>query len=260
MTDIETIFSPALLQGLGGQGAASPRPVFVVGMPRSGTTLTEQILAAHPAIFGAGELRHVQMLVDELGGFPAMVAGLKPGELRRMGKTYLDRTSALAPGAKHVIDKLPFNFAYIGLIRLILPDAHIIHVRRNAMDTCLSCYSKLFTGEQLFAYDQTELGRFYRDYEKLSTHWRKVLPATRYLEVAYEAIIADVEGQARRMLGFLGLEWDPACLDFHLSQRAIRTASVNQVRRPVYKNSIGRWQAHEQHLKPLLDALEAAPA
>lgn len=259
MQDIEKTFSVTLLKRLRGQGAPSSRPVFVLGMPRSGTTLVEQILAAHPAIFGAGELRHVQLMVDAISEFPTAAAKLQPEQLRQFGQHYLDRTTALAPGAAHIIDKLPFNFAYAGFIHLILPDARIIHVRRNAIDTCLSCYSKLFTGEQLFAYDQTELGTFYRDYERLSAHWRVIFPTTHYLEVEYEAITDNVEEQARRMLRFLGLEWNPSCLNFHLAHRAIRTASVNQVRQPIYKTSTGRWQAHEEHLRPLLAALAAPP-
>jgi tetratricopeptide (TPR) repeat protein len=259
MQDIETTFSAALLEKLGGQGASSSKPIFVLGMPRSGTTLVEQILATHTEIFGAGELRHVQLLVDDLFGFPGLARLLQPAQLRRLGEAYLSRIGSLAPNAKHVVDKLPFNFAYAGLIRLILPDARIIHVRRNAVDTCLSCYSKLFTGEQKFAYDQTELGTFYRDYERLATHWRKILPATHYLEVAYESLVEDTERQARRMLDFLGLEWDPACLKFHLTQRAIRTASINQVRQPIHNRSAGRWRPYEQHLKPLLVALAEVP-
>ncbi len=255
---IAATFSVPMLKAGQGYGAVSARPVFVLGMPRSGTTLTEQILAAHPAVFGAGELRHVQGIVDGLGGFPGVMDDLPPQMLRHLGQQYLDKIAPLAPGARHVVDKLPFNFAYAGFIRLILPGARIIHVRRNAVDTCLSCYSKLFTGEQLFAYDQTELGTFYRDYEKLAAHWRDVLPATHYLEVEYEAIIGDVEGQARRMLAFLELEWSPACVDFHLARRAVRTASVNQVRQPVYKHSAGRWKAYEPYLQPLLAALGAA--
>jgi tetratricopeptide (TPR) repeat protein len=255
MTQIEERFSAAFLRKMAGSGPGSRRPVFVIGMPRSGTTLTEQILAAHPHVFGAGELRHVQRLADGVEGFPGTFAELAAQNLHALGQAYLDQIAPLAPGARHIVDKLPFNFAYAGMIRLILPGARIIHVRRNAMDTCLSCYSKLFTGEQLFAYDQTELGRFYRDYERLSAHWRKVLPESHYLEIEYEALIEDVEGQARRMIAFLGLGWDPACLDFHRAQRPVRTASVNQVRRPVYKTSAGRWKAYQAYLQPLRSAL-----
>ena len=137
-----------------------------------------------------------------------------------------------------------------------MPDARIIHVRRDPVDTCLSCYSKNFTGANLpFTYDQTELGLFYRDYAALMAHWRATLPATHFLEVDYEAVVDDLEGQARRMIAFLGLAWDPACLEFHRTKRPVRTASVNQVRKPIYRGSVGRWRAHAAYLGPLLKAL-----
>jgi hypothetical protein len=233
--------------------------VFVVGMPRSGTTLVEQILASHGAVFGAGELQHVQTLVTGLGDFPASVPRLAPDQLQAFGQRYLDTVTPLARGKIRLVDKMPVNFVYAGLIRLILPEARIIHCRRDPVDTCLSCYSKLFTAEQSFSYDQTEIGQFHRDYQKITAHWRAVLPATHFLEVDYEAVVEDVEAQARRMLAFLELEWDPACLDFHLTKRPVKTASVNQVRQPVYKSSAGRWRQHAAQLAPLLAALEITP-
>jgi tetratricopeptide (TPR) repeat protein len=258
MQSIATVFSPELLARFAGQGAASDMPVFVVGMPRSGTTLVEQILASHPAIHGAGELSHVQSLVGALGDFPAAVTSLTPERLRAMGEHYLAGLRKVSGGKPHVVDKMPVNFAYAGLIRLMLPDAKLIHCRRDPVDTCLSCYSKLFTAEQSFSYDLGELGQFHRDYQQLTAHWREVLPATQFLEVEYEAVVEDVEGQARRMLDFLGLPWDPACLAFHETKRPVKTASVNQVRQPVYKSSSGRWRKHAAQLGPLLDALGVA--
>jgi len=252
-------FSEDLLARMGGQGAASRLPVFVVGMPRSGTTLVEQILASHGAVFGAGELQHVQTLVTGLGDFPASVPRLGPDQLQAFGQRYLDTVTPLARGKIRLVDKMPVNFVYAGLIRLILPEARIIHCRRDPVDTCLSCYSKLFTAEQSFSYDQTEIGQFHRDYQKITAHWRAVLPATHFLEVDYEAVVENVEAEARRMLAFLELEWDPACLDFHLTKRPVKTASVNQVRQPVYKSSAGRWRQHAAHLAPLLAALEITP-
>ena len=150
---------------------------------------------------------------------------------------------------------MPANFLHAGLIHLILPNARIIHARRDPVDTCLSCYSKLFGGEQAFSYDQAELGRFYRDYQALMAHWRNVLPASHFIEVDYENVVEDIEREARRMLEFLGLDWEPACLDFHQTKRPVRTSSVNQVRQPVYKTSAGRWRKHAEHLGPLLAAL-----
>lgn len=173
-----------------------------------------------------------------------------------MGETYLSKIADLAAGRAHVLDKLPANFIHLGLIRLILPQARIIHCRRDPVDTCLSCYSKLFTSEQPFTYDLSELGRFHRDYQKLMAHWRTVVPDTHLLEVAYEDVVEDTEGQVRRALEFLELPWDDACLAFHKSSRPVRTASVNQVRQPVYKTSRGRWHAHAANLGHLLQALD----
>jgi len=260
MRSIAAAFSPALLERLAGSGAASELPVFVVGMPRSGTTLIEQILASHPQVFGAGELPALQQLVDGVGDYPAAAERLAPGDLARLGRAYLARIEKLAEGKRRVVDKMPANFLHAGLIRLILPGARIIHCRRDAMDTCLSCYARLFEGDQLFAYDQVELGRFYRDYRDLMAHWRAVLPADRFLEVDYEAVVDDLETQARRLVEFVGLPWDEACLRFHETRRPVRTSSVNQVRRPIYRTSKGRWRAYARHLEPLRAALGSAAA
>jgi tetratricopeptide (TPR) repeat protein len=260
LASIAETFSAGLLRAKGGAGAASAMPVFVLGMPRSGTTLIEQILASHPAVHGAGELRHMQRLVDGLGAFPQVVPELAPERLKEMGQAYLARIAPLAQGRRHVVDKMPSNFLYAGLIRLILPDARIIHTRRDPVDTCLSCYSKLFAAEQAFSYDQTELGLFHAGYQKLMAHWRAVLPASHFLEVDYEAVVDDLEAEARRMIDFLGLPWDAACLEFHRTERPVLTASVNQVRQPIYRTSAGRWRAHAAQLQPLLAALGVAAA
>ncbi|HTY66464.1 MAG TPA: sulfotransferase [Alphaproteobacteria bacterium] len=255
MKSIAAVFTPALLARLAGAGGNSALPVFIVGMPRSGTTLIEQILASHPLVHGAGELSILQRIVDGLGEYPAAVERLTRDDFGRMGRAYLARVEKLAGGKRHVVDKMPANFLRAGLIRLILPDARIIHCRRDPADTCLSCYSRLFEGEQAFAYDQVELGRFHRDYQGLMAHWRAVLPADRLLDVDYEAVVDDLEGQARRLVEFLGLPWDAACLRFHETRRAVRTASVNQIRQPVYTTSKHRWRKHARHLGPLLEAL-----
>lgn len=260
MASIPQVFTSALLEAKAGQGAASDVPVFVLGMPRSGTTLLEQVLASHPDIHGAGEMRHMQGLVDSLGSFPNSAAGLTPEQLAAMGAAYLGRVAPLAQGRRHVVDKMPSNFLYAGLIRLILPDARIIHCRRDPVDTCLSCYTKLFTSEQAFSYDLAELGGFHSAYQALMAHWRAALPASHFLDVDYEAVVADLEAEARRILGFLGLPWDNSCLRFHETERPVRTASVNQVRQPVYRSSAGRWRAHAAQLGPLLAALGAATA
>ncbi len=260
MADIAQVFSPALLRERAGQGATSAMPIFVLGMPRSGTTLTEQVLASHPSIHGAGELANLQSIINQIGNYPANVPNLSPATLKEFGERYISEITKLANGKPYVVDKMPINFAYAGLIRLILPNAHIIHSRRDPVDTCLSCYSKLFTAEQSFTYDLSELGAFHRDYQKLTAYWGEVLPKDFFLDVDYEAMVEDLEGQARRMLDFIGLPWDPACLNFHETKRTVRTASVNQVRKPVYKSSSGRWRKHAKQLGPLLQALDIQTA
>jgi hypothetical protein len=236
------------------------RPIFVVGMPRSGTTLVEQILASHPAVFGAGELTDLPTLAAELGRhgppFPDVVTVLPADRLARLGEAYCQRLRACAPAARHVVDKLPANFQLIGLIRLALPGARVIHIERDPIDTCLSCFARLFTGPQLYAYDLTELGHYFRAYQSLMAHWRRVLPAGILLEVRYEDLVDDIEGNARRILAHCGLPWDPGCLAFHRSERTVRTASAAQVRQPLYRHAVGRWHVYGDLARPLLDALQ----
>ena len=233
----------------------SELPVFVIGMPRSGTTLVEQILASHSQVHGAGELSTLRLLVEGGGAYPDACASASGDDLARLGQAYMARVAPLAQGKQRLVDKMPANFLYAGLIPLVLPGARIIHCRRDPVDTCLSCYTKLFSGEQRFTYDQTELGEFYRGYAKLMAHWRLVLPPERFIEVDYEAVVDDLEGEAKRLVSFLGLPWEDACLRFHDSRRVVRTASVNQVRQPIYTTSKGRWQKYADHLGPLLAAL-----
>ena len=251
---IRSAFTPEVMQSLTGVGDPSSLPVFIVGMPRSGTSLIEQILASHPRVFGAGELDLLGQLV---------IAGTSNGITRdwvqTLGPRYLSGIRALAPPRDRITDKMPSNFLFVGLIHIALPNARIIHARRNPVDTCLSCFSKLFAGEQQFAYDLGELGRYYRAYDRLMAHWRDVLPEGRMLEVDYEEVVADLEVQARRIIGYCGLEWNDACLEFHKTERAVRTASVMQVRQPIYRSSIGRWRPYARMLTPLLDALGIDP-
>ncbi|MEJ0067726.1 MAG: sulfotransferase [Pseudomonadota bacterium] len=263
---IPAVFTPAFINRHRDLGAPSPVPVFIVGMPRSGTTLVEQILASHPAVFGAGELEDFRSLTTQFIGptdmptpFPESAASLTGAQLRQLGAAYLDRIQARAPTAARITDKLPINFAYAGLIHLALPQARIIHLRRNPLDTCLSCFSKLFVGEHSYSYELGELGRFYRAYESVMAHWRSVLPPSVMLEVHYEELIDDLEGQARRLVGHCGLEWDPTCLAFHTTQRPVRTASAGQVRQPIYRSSVARWKPYEHLLSPLIEALDGKP-
>jgi tetratricopeptide (TPR) repeat protein len=261
MGRIAEVFSEEKISALAVAGAASHRPVFIVGLPRSGTTLLEQILSSHRDVQAAGELRFVQQIVDQLGGrYPDNISGLVPANVLAAGNEYLRRIELLAAGKSHVTDKMPGNFLFVGLIRMILPEARIIHARREPADTLLSCYSRLFASDQPFAYDQTELGKFYRGYASLMEHWKKIIPEANFIEVQYEDVVADAEGQARRLLTFLGLDWDPQCLEFHRSERVIRTASVNQVRQPLYSTSSGRWKKYEPFLAEMLEAIGGGTA
>lgn len=235
-------------------------PILVVGMPRSGTSLVEQILASHSAVFGAGELTLLEQTLLEMfprrGGQPAALAGLPSAELRRAGDTYRAGLRALAgPGPSRIVDKLPLNFFHCGLIAMMLPDARIVHVRRDPVDTCLSCFSTHFAGGHAYALDLADLGRFYRRYQDLMAHWRRVLPAGAMVEVTYEKIVADLEGEMRPVFEHCGLGWEVGCLDFHRTRRAVVTASQSQVRRPLYKSSTSSWRPGKALLKPLLDAL-----
>lgn len=238
----------------------SEQVLFVVGMPRSGTTLVEQILGSHAAVQPAGELSFLSSMMGQLGDYPALAQALTPELEAALGARYLELVRPVANQHRRVVDKMPSNFFYAGVIARILPAARIIHVRRDPVDTCLSCYTKLFTREQLFTYDQAELGRFYRGYERLMAHWRAVLPADRLLEVTYEDVVADLEGQARRLIAFAGLDWDAACMEFNKTRRTIRTASVNQAREPLFASSVGRWKPLAPYLGPLLAALGIDPS
>ena len=261
---MRAVFTPELLRARQDIGDPSDVPVFIVGMPRSGTTLVEQILASHPAVFGAGERDDIIRAATALHApgdpavvFPEAVAYLSGDVLRRLGAAYVATMVATAPQAARITDKMPANFAYIGLIRLILPNARIIHVRRDPVDTCLSCFSTMFAMGQPQSWDLAELGRYYRGYAALMQHWRSTLPPDAMLEVNYEAVVADLEREARRLVAYCGLEWDPACLRFHSTERPVRTASATQVRQPIYDSSVGRWRAYGDLLRPLIEALGA---
>jgi Sulfotransferase family len=175
--------------------------------------------------------------------------------LRDIGTRYVACVRARAPEGKCVIDKMPSNYYYAGLIHLALPNAKIVHTMRDPIDTCVSCFTYLFAGEQNHTYDLAEIGRYYKRYERLMAHWRRVLPIERILDVQYENVVADLEGQARRILDYCGLPWDDRCLAFYKTERPVRTASALQVRQPIYNNAVGRWRAYEEFLRPLLSEL-----
>jgi len=253
------IFDTATLNRLRGGGNPSNVPIFVLGMPRSGTTLTEQIIASHPEVYGAGELPDLPAIarrdVAGMAGFPENISVLDAATLAKWGDDYVAGQRRHAPDAPHITDKWPDNFWYIGLIHVMLPNAKIVHVNRNPVDTCLSCFTKLSSKGLDQSYDLAELGRFYVGYARLMDHWRKVLPAGAFMDVSYEGIVADQEAQARHIIDFCDLEWNDACLDFHKNKRAVSTASMTQVRQPIYKFSVERWRPYEKYLGPLLDAL-----
>jgi Flp pilus assembly protein TadD len=258
--NIERAFSRELIAAKSGHGDPSPVPIFVLGMPRSGTTLVEQILASHPQVFGGGELHIFLETVSSVRGpdggpiaGPRLAAALDGKALREIGARYVAGVKRLAPQAPHVTDKMPYNCHFIGLVHLALPNAKIIHVIRDPADTCLSCFSKLM--EIDYSHDLGELGRYYKRYERLMAHWRRVLPPDRILDVRYEDVVADLEGQTRRLLAHCGLAFDDRCLAFHETKRPVRTASAAQVRQPIYRNSIGRWRRYEAFLGPLLAEL-----
>jgi tetratricopeptide (TPR) repeat protein len=264
MERTRAVFTEELLRGREGEGEPSCVPVFIIGMPRSGSTLVEQILASHPQVFGAGEIDDFDQTIiafsDAAGGSlhsPEGVSSLSAEQLRQLGASYVDRIRSAAPAAARIINKTPENFRFAGLIRLVLPNARIIHTRRDPLDTCLSCFSRLFVGNNLaYVYDLEELGRYYRAYEALMAHWRGVLPQSVMLDVQYEDVVADLEGEARRIVAHCGLEWDARCLDFHQTERPVRTASVTQVRQPIFRSSIGRARRHAGQLRPLFEALD----
>ena len=235
----------------------SELPIFVVGMPRSGTSLVEQILASHPDVYGAGEVPFFIDALKEAGLGSALPSTdrLTHESLRRVAEKYLGALRALAPDKRRVIDKALLNTQTLGYISLALPNARIVHVRRDPLDTCLSIYTKHFNGNIPYGYDQGELGRYHRINAALMEHWRAVLPPGRFFEIDYEVLVADLETQVRRLLTFCGLDWNDACLRFHETQRAVLTASSVQVRQPLYKTSVGRAQRFERELAPLRAAL-----
>jgi Sulfotransferase family len=240
----------------------SDKPVFIVGMPRSGTSLVEQIVASHPDVHGAGELDFLheliggvtRMLAGDGKEYPQCLDGLSIAQADGMAQVYLEPLAALNPAAKRITDKMPLNCLHLGLINVLLPGARIIHCRRDPLDTCLSCFMTFFGAGNEFKYNLTHLGRFYRDYQRLMEHWKSVIDLP-MLEVDYEQLVADPESQTRRLIEFMGLEWDQRCLQFHQTRRSVATASVQQVRQPMYGSSVQRWRRYEKHLGPLRAAL-----
>lgn len=242
-------------------GRTSERPLFIVGMARSGTALVEQIVSSHPDIFGAGELEEFCALALELpvalgtNAPAAECAALIDRDMaQRLADRYLAHLDTLAPDATRVTDKMPGNFQRLDLVAQLFPGARVIHCRRDPLDVCLSCYFHDFSQGHSYTCDLAELGAYYRQYERLMDHWRDVLPIA-MMEVTYEELIADQETVSRRMVEFCGVPWDDACLSFHESDRSVFTSSMWQVRQPLYQTSAGRWRHYDSHLGPLISAL-----
>jgi hypothetical protein len=238
-------------------------PVFILGMPRSGTTLVEQILASHPDVHGAGELPAIQQLVGELqahdGPTPAYIDNLSvltQASVDRAARAYLKTLRGQARTAARITDKQVFNFLYLGAIRVMFPRAPVIHCVRDARDTAISCFFQSFMGRVYFANRLEHIGVFYSAYVKLMDHWRRVIEGP-ILDVRYEELIANQEQVSRQVIEFAGLDWDDACLRFYDTKRTAWTASIDQVRRPIYRSSVGRWRHYEDHLGPIMDALTA---
>ncbi|MHB8283702.1 MAG: tetratricopeptide repeat-containing sulfotransferase family protein [Caulobacteraceae bacterium] len=257
------VFESALFERLAGIGLESERPIFIVGMARSGTTLVEQVLSAHPDVYGAGEIPNLAALVASIRGadgstYPHWAPALTEADRRLIGQAYLD--SLPAAREARVTDKTLSNLEHLGLLHLCLPHARFIHCRRDPRDVAWSCFASRFSDRQDYAYDLTELGRYWRAYEGLVAHWRAVLPPGRIFEAPYEDLVQDVEGWARRLIAHCGLPWDEACLRFNESGREVATGSFAQVRRPIYAGSVGRWSRFASHLGPLMATLDAPAA
>jgi tetratricopeptide (TPR) repeat protein len=246
-----------------GVGSPDPSPIFIVGLPRAGSTLLEQILASHSKVEGTMELADIPRLVQQLQGresggskstYPGVLAELDADRLKQCGEKYLADTRVYRTGKPFFIDKMPNNFRHIGLIHLILPNAKIIDARREPMACCFSNFKQLFASGQEFTYSIEDIARYYRCYLELMRHWEEVLPG-RILRVQHEDVVGDLEGNVRRVLDYCGLEFEPACLEFHKTERSVRTASSEQVRQPIFKESLDQWRHFEPWLEPLKSAL-----
>jgi tetratricopeptide (TPR) repeat protein len=259
----QRVCSRELFDAHAGAGCPAPDPIFIVGLPRAGSTLIEQILSSHSQVDGTMELPHILSLSHRLrrarregkgSGYPDVLAELDAEELRHHGEQFIADTRIHRQGAPFFTDKMPNNFRHIGLIRLILPNAKIIDARRHPMSCCFSAFKQLFAEGQEFSYSLDDLGRYYRDYVALMDHWDAVLPGF-VLRVQHEDVVADLEGQVRRLLDFCGLPFEEACLRYHETERSVRTPSSEQVRQPIFTSALEQWRHFEGYLQPLVDAL-----
>lgn len=255
------LFNPEMLATRAGYGSVSEVPVFVIGMPRSGTTLTEQICASHPDVHGAGELTKLRRITNRLAPttrspdeLRRSILAMTPDQSRSLADEYLAYIRLKSPGAPRIIDKLPHNFELVGLIRLLFPKARIIHCRRDAVDNCVSCYFLNFNDDNAYNADLKSLGLYYREYDRLMRHWDRVFPG-QILHNRYEDLVSDQEGQSRRLIDHLGLRWDDACLRFFDKGGSVNTFSRWQVRQPIYTSSMNRSKNYGSAIEPLIEAL-----
>ena len=264
VTRMSQVFTRNFFDTHASTGLKTRRPVFIVGMPRSGTTLTEQIISSHPMAFGAGELGKIPELVGqttrevvqagETVGFPGWIPLVEDEKFAALAQSYLDYIAELNADALRVTDKMPHNFMNVGLIATMFPNAAIIHVQRDPVDNCLSCFQQNFAMPHTYSTNLADLGHHYREYRRLMAHWRAVL-GDRMYEVRYEDLVADQERVSRELIDFVGLEWDDACLAFNEQKRSVKTASVWQVRQPIYKSSVKKWKMYEGYIDELLESL-----
>jgi len=261
---LQTVFTPAFFQRIAGLGSNSDVPVFVVGMPRSGSSLVEQILSSHPDVAGVGEVHCIPRLAASLPHqlrsaepYPECVARLDQASVLRLAEGYLQRVQGLVGPSPRIADKMLENLLHLGLLATLFPRARVIHCRRDPLDTCVSCYCQMFQNLN-FTWDLEDLGRYYKDYERLMAHWRMCLPLP-ILEVVYEELVAEPEPVSRQLVNFCALPWDERCLRFYENPRPVRTVSKLQVRKPIYASSVGRWRRYATHLGPLHSVLGIMP-
>ncbi len=262
---VKNYFSKDLFTSVKPENNSSDIPVFILGMPRSGTTLLEQIMHAHPDIEGIGENAVLDLMIKEYshmepfnGAKYPLRANQKTKEtlsVQQIADKYIEYLEQRCPGAKRVINKSITNIHWVGFIALAFPNAKLIHLKRNPLDSCLSSFSKNFTGDgQTFSYNMKEMGEYYAEYMELLDHWNKVFPE-KILNIEYESIVADIETEAKKVIEFIGLEWDENCLKFYEAKKSVRTASASQVRQPIYNKAVDRWRRYENHLSPLIESL-----
>jgi Flp pilus assembly protein TadD len=249
LDQLTRVYTPDAISKIGTGGSTSAKPIFVVGMPRSGTSLAEQIIASHPAACGAGELDFWTTLIAKDGG---LTQGILAETARpKVAQEYLRILEAFSANAARVVDKTPVNSDFLGLIYSVFPNARVIYMQRDPIDTCLSCYFQQFLTGLNFTLDLSDLAQYYREHARMMAHWRAILPPGFFLDVPYEELVTDQETWSRKMLEFIGLEWDPRCLEFHTNKRQVITASAWQVRQQMYKHSVGRWRNYEKFIGPL---------